>query len=77
MSTFTDYLEKEHDGLQGRSQLSDLPVDLNVQEQYTLILLRSLMGNYDDVEDYLNIQRALTRIMELNNENIAQCLKLK
>lgn len=66
---FTDYFGAELNHLLKQAEL-------DVPQQYSKMMLMPLIGNYDDIDDYLNIQKALTRLMELNNEHIAKCIKL-
>jgi hypothetical protein len=72
MKDFTDYLAKGTTQIE--KQINDPSLKPNALDSYKFMILKSLQGNYDDLEDYLNIQRALLYILELNQENIAQCL---
>lgn len=74
MATFTDHFETELKEIKERNN-TDI-TEMPALDFYKASLLQTLVGNYDDIEDYVNIQKALTRLMELNNEHISQCVNL-
>ena len=71
---FTDHFEAELDSIKdsNNTDLTELPA----LDFYKASILQSLKGNYDDIYDFINIQKALTRLMELNNEHLLQCADL-
>lgn len=72
MSHFTDHLSSELSNLKkdNNTDITEMPA----LDFYKATILQSLEGNWDDLEDLLNIQQALIRILELNQENIRQCV---
>lgn len=44
--------------------------------EYEQMILQGLEHNYDDLEDYINMQKALTNIQGLIQDNIKQILKI-
>jgi len=73
INTFTDYLEAELNHIK-KANNPDI-TEMDSPDFYRATLLQSLQGNYDDLADYINIQAALHRLLELNLENIKQLTK--
>ena len=44
-------------------------------DYYETLILKSLKGNYDDIEDFINIQQALIKVQIRVTNNITQLLK--
>lgn len=76
MAHFTDYLSAELAHINKVNNNND-PLERDGPDMYKTLILKSLAGNYDDLEDFINIQTALTRVLELNHENIKQLIRAK